>query len=78
MIAKTKRMKISYATISKTGKRMNNEDAFCVIDEQEEGRWFGIVCDGMGGHAMGEVASEGGRCRRGIRVMLGLPSSRLG
>lgn len=51
-------MKIKYATISKTGKRTNNEDAFCVIDGQENGRWFGIVCDGMGGHAMGEVASE--------------------
>lgn len=51
-------MKVNFATISKTGKRANNEDAFCVIDEQEEGRWFGIVCDGMGGHAMGEVASE--------------------
>lgn len=51
-------MKISYATISKTGRRSNNEDAFNVIYMPEKGRWMGIVCDGMGGHVNGEVASE--------------------
>ena len=49
-------MKIHYATISETGKRRNNEDAFRIADDGN--RWLAVVCDGMGGHAMGEVASE--------------------
>ena len=51
-------MKIHYATISKVGHRSNNEDAFKVVEQAGNHRWMGIVCDGMGGHAMGEVASE--------------------
>lgn len=51
-------MKIKYATLSKKGTRSGNEDAVKVIDHSETGRWFGIVCNGMGGHACGEVASE--------------------
>lgn len=51
-------MKIHYATISKTGKRQNNEDAFRVVNIDDSDRWLAVVCDGMGGHAMGEVASE--------------------
>ena len=51
-------MKIKYAFISKTGCRSNNEDYIKVIDKPDESRWLGVVCDGMGGHAMGEVASE--------------------
>lgn len=49
-------MKIHYATISETGKRRNNEDAFRIAEDGN--RWLAVVCDGMGGHAMGEVASE--------------------
>ena len=51
-------MKIHYATISETGKRQNNEDAFRIVNSEDGNRWLAVVCDGMGGHAMGEVASE--------------------
>lgn len=51
-------MNIRYATLSKTGKRSNNEDAFSVTQAGDNSRWLGIVCDGLGGHAFGEVASE--------------------
>ena len=48
-------MEIRYATISKAGRRHNNEDAFKVIDMPESNRFVGIVCDGMGGHSFGET-----------------------
>lgn len=51
-------MEIRYATISKTGRRHNNEDAYKVIDMPQNNRFMGIVCDGMGGHSFGETASE--------------------
>ena len=41
-------MKIRYATISKTGRKHNNEDAYKVIDMPQNNRFMGIVCDGMG------------------------------
>ena len=51
-------MKVNYATISKAGRRSYNEDCFNIIDSPEKDRWMGIICDGMGGHAMGDVASK--------------------
>ena len=50
-------MEIRYATISKTGRRHNNEDAYKVIDMPQNNQFMGIVCDGMGGHSFGETAS---------------------
>lgn len=51
-------VKIQYATISETGTRKNNEDAFRMIGTSDGNRWLAVVCDGMGGHDKGEVASE--------------------
>lgn len=51
-------MKVRYATISKIGRRNKNEDAFRVVDMPDAHRFMGLICDGLGGHAKGEVASE--------------------
>ena len=51
-------VKIQYATISETGKRKNNEDAIRMVRMAAGNRWLAVVCDGMGGHDKGEVASE--------------------
>ncbi len=50
-------MKISYTSFSEKGGRMNNEDCRNVVNIDDERKMF-IVCDGMGGHAFGEVASK--------------------
>jgi len=51
-------MKIKYAAINETGRRRNNEDSFRTVNIEEDNRWLAVVCDGMGGHIMGDVASE--------------------
>ena len=51
-------IKIQYAKISETGKRQKNEDAFRMVSMADGNRWLAVVCDGMGGHDKGEVASE--------------------
>lgn len=53
-----KNMKIHYATISETVKRQKNEDTFRIVNSEDSNCWLAMVCDGMGGHAMGEVAGE--------------------
>lgn len=51
-------MKIEYTTLCKQGKRRNNEDYLLVDSHPDQNSWMGIVCDGMGGHSSGEVASK--------------------
>ena len=43
-------IKIQYASISETGKRQKNEDAFRIVGMADGNRWLAVVCDGMGGH----------------------------
>lgn len=50
-------MKISYTSFSEKGDRRNNEDCCNVVNIDDERKMF-IVCDGIGGCAMGEVASK--------------------
>ena len=49
---------IRYSTFSECGVRRDNEDYCQVVATPEDGRYLFVVCDGMGGHAMGEVASR--------------------
>lgn len=51
-------MKITYATISRKGNRLNNEDAYRVVDIEPEYRYLALICDGFSGHDMGEAASN--------------------
>lgn len=51
-------MELEYASISQRGKRSRNEDSFFTLDIQDRNRWMGIICDGMGGHTKGDVASQ--------------------
>lgn len=51
-------MRIKYTTFSEAGKRRANQDVCCVVELPEHNRTLMVVCDGMGGHAMGDVAAE--------------------
>lgn len=51
-------MKINYTTFSEAGKRRANQDVCRVVESSKDDSTLMIVCDGMGGHAMGDVAAE--------------------
>ena len=53
-----KTMKIKYTTFSEAGVRRANQDVCRVVEIPEHDRALMVVCDGMGGHAMGDVAAE--------------------
>ena len=48
---------MKYVQFSEKGPRMNNEDC-CNVVEIVDKRTLFVVCDGMGGHSCGEVASK--------------------
>ena len=49
-------MQVSSFQFSETGGRPLNED--CVRSAEQNGRFCFILCDGLGGHARGELASQ--------------------
>ncbi len=51
-------MKIEYTTFSEAGKRRANQDVCRVIEIPERNSSLMVLCDGMGGHSMGDVAAE--------------------
>lgn len=49
---------VQYASFSECGIRTNNEDNIQIEVNQADGRYLFVVCDGMGGHDKGEIASQ--------------------
>ena len=53
-----KKQEYKYTIFSETGKRIANQDVCRIVEMQEQNRCLLVVCDGMGGHAMGDAAAE--------------------
>lgn len=51
-------MKLEYSHFSEIGPRKNNEDCLRIVTIPTYNRTLFIVCDGMGGHSNGEIASD--------------------
>ena len=51
-------MKIGYSTFSEQGQRRDNQDYIQIVTDKEKQRAAFVLCDGMGGHAMGGMASK--------------------
>lgn len=49
-------MMVDYASICEVGSREVNEDCIAVARKQE--KYCFVVCDGLGGHGMGDLASQ--------------------
>ena len=50
--------KVRYASFSECGNRQNNEDYCQIVANPDDRHYLFVCCDGMGGHSMGEVASQ--------------------
>ncbi len=51
-------MSITYDIFSEAGQRRINQDACEAINREEHSKALFVLCDGMCGHAMGEIASR--------------------
>lgn len=51
-------MKITYNTFSEKGPRSEKQDHIRAMTDAENGRYSFVLCDGMGGHAMGGTAAK--------------------